>query len=185
MGLSKAICVFCASSELVNQEYTQCAALMGRLIGERGHTLVFGGGMTGLMGTVARAVHEHGGRVVGVIPERLDKPGVTYTPCDELIVTHSMRERKAEMDNRSEAFIALPGGFGTLEEVIEHLALKQLGYHESPIVFVNTLGAYDHLMTYFNHLVEQRLLKEEHCDLYHLAQTPEDAMRHVEEHDYS
>ena len=183
--MSKAICVFCASSESVNTEYTLSASKLGRLIGERGHTLIFGGGMTGLMGTVARAVHEHGGRVVGVIPERLDKPGVTYTPSDELIVTHSMRERKAEMDKRSDAFIALPGGFGTLEEVIEHLALKQLGYHANPIVFVNTLGAYDHLMAYFKHLVQERLLKEEHCTLYHLAQTPEDAMRHVEEYGFS
>lgn len=183
--MSKAICVFCASSELVDSEYTQSASLLGRLIGEGGHTLVFGGGMTGLMGTVARAVHEHGGRVVGVIPERLDKPGITYTPADELIVTQSMRERKAEMDRLSDAFIALPGGFGTLEESIEHLALKQLGYHSSPIVFVNTLGAYDHLMTFFNHLVEEKLLKKEHCNLYHLAQTPEDAMRHIDEHVFS
>lgn len=134
------------------------------------------------MGTVARAVHEHGGRVVGIIPERLDKPEVTYVPSDELVVTRSMRERKAEMDSRSDAFIALPGGFGTLEEVIEHLALKQLGYHSSPVVFINTLGAFNHLMAYFDHLVGEMLLKMEHCKLYHLAQTPEDAIRHVEEH---
>ena len=128
--VSKSVCVFSASSEAVDLAYFDAATQLGRGIAEAGWSMIFGGGMTGLMGATARAVHAQGGRVIGVIPDGLNRPGVAYEAADELIVTETLRERKAIMDARSDAFIALPGGFGTLEEIIETMALRQLRYHD-------------------------------------------------------
>lgn len=122
--MNKVICVFSSSSNTIDQAYFSAADELGREIAIRGSTLLFGGGLTGLMGACARAVHSQGGRVVGVIPEALNEKGIVYDGCDELIVASDMRERKAQMDARSNAFIALPGGFGTIEEVMEIITLK-------------------------------------------------------------
>ncbi len=177
--MSKCICVFSASSEDVDIAYFDAATMLGRRIAEAGWSMIFGGGMVGLMGAMARAVHAEGGRVVGVIPEGLNRPGVAYDAADELIVTETLRERKAIMDERADAFIALPGGFGTLEEIIEVLALKQLRYHNRPVVFLNTEGFYDPLLNFFEHQVERQFVKPEHRRLYYVADTSEEAMNHI------
>ncbi len=173
------ICVFSASREDLNRAYIEAAKDLGARMAERGWGLVFGGGMQGLMGHCARAVHAGGGRVVGIIPERLNRPGVTYEAADELIVTHTLRERKHEMDRRSDAFVALPGGFGTLEEVVETIALKQLGYHNRPIVLMNTAAFYSPLLRFFEHQVEENFVKREYLDLYAVAETPEAAVDYI------
>jgi len=130
-----------------------------------------------LMGILARAVHAQGGRVVGVIPQALRDKEVAYLKADELIITKDLRERKAIMQQRSAAFVALPGGFGTLEEVFEILTSKQLGFHGAPIVFINTQNFYQRLFDFFEQLYRQRFAKPEHQQLYQIAATSEEAMQ--------
>lgn len=177
--MPKSICVFSASSEAVDGVYLDAARELGRRIGEAGWTMIFGGGTIGLMGATARGVHATGGHVVGVIPESLNRPGIAYEMADEWIVTETLRERKAMMDERADAFVALPGGFGTLEEIVEAITLKQLGYHDRATVLLNTAGFYDPLLSFFEHQIEQQFVKPDHRALYHVADTPGDAIDHL------
>lgn len=172
------LCVYAASSDALDGVYFDDAAALGRLIGQGGHTLIYGGGRVGLMGTVARAAQASGGRVIGVIPEALLAQG--YEGVDQQIVTRDLRERKAIMEARADAFIGLPGGFGTLEEVLEILTLKQLGFHSKPVVVLNTAGFYDALMAVFEQLYARRFAWPEYRALYHLAADPEAAMAYLE-----
>ncbi len=169
----KDICVYASSSDALDACYYDAARAFGALLGRRGGTLIIGGGCIGLMEEAARAAHAAGGRVVGVIPDRLRLPGVAYESADELIVTPDMRTRKATMEARADAFVALPGGIGTLEEVLEVLVLKQLRYHAKPVVFLNVAGFYDHLLGFFDHQIEARFAKPTMRSLYHVADTPE------------
>ena len=161
----KSICVYCGSSEKIAPVYRQVAKDLGRRIAEHGDQLVYGGGSVGLMGDCARAVHEHGGKVVGVIPQALSTVEIAYHNADELIVTQTMRERKQVMDDRSDAFVVLPGGFGTLEELVEILVLKILDYTDRPLIIVNPDGFYDPLIELFNHFVEKQFAKPKHLAL--------------------
>lgn len=156
MSRPLSVCVFCASSNQVDEVYFDGATELGAGLAKRGHLLVYGGGKVGLMGQLARSVHLHGGRIVGVIPEALKQRERAYLEADELIITSGMRERKAEMDRRSDLFVALPGGFGTLEEAIEALTARFLGYHDKPLVFVNLNGFYNPLMELFEHFFAER-----------------------------
>ena len=133
----RTVCVYCGSGRGLNPHYTQAAVTLGRMLGERGIGLVYGGGGLGLMGDVARATIAHGGRVTGIIPEFLLSKEKALEAVDELIVTQDMHERKRLMFERSDAFIALPGGIGTLEELVEQLTWSQLGRHTKPIVVAN------------------------------------------------
>lgn len=128
------------------------------------------------MGILAEAMHAQGGHITGVIPDKLHGLELAYAGCDELIVTHHLRERKSVMEARADAFIALPGGFGTLEEILEIVTLKQLGYHQKPVVFLNINGIYDRLMHFFNGLLEERFITQAHQRLYHVSASPEDAL---------
>lgn len=181
--MGKNICVYCSSSCVVDREYFHIATELGRRIGRRGDTLVYGGGVVGLMGAVARGVHDAGGRVVGVIPEALNRAGIVYPGADELIVTRDMRERKAIMDKRSDAFIALPGGFGTLEEILEIITLKQLGYHNKPIVIMNVGGFYDCLIAQFDLSIEKRFAKEYCRQLYMIAEDVEETLLYIDSYE--
>ena len=172
--------MFCASSHSIRAEYFDAATELGRLLGAKGYDLIFGGGTRGLMGHVARALHSAGGRVTGVVPRALNVDGIIYADCDELVVTETMRERKAEMDRRSDAFIALPGGFGTLEEIVEHVTLKQLKYHPKPLILINTAGLYEPLIRFFDHLVSEGFVLAEHREVYHVAGTPAEAVGYLE-----
>lgn len=175
------VCVYCSSSDRVDRAYFAVAERMGDLLAARSHLLVYGGGRVGLMGALARAVHEGGGRVFGVIPEALKAAeGIAYELADDLVVTETMQERKAMMYRKADAFVVLPGGFGTLEEFLEVLTLKQLRYHDKAIVLVNTGGFYDPLLALFEHLFRERFARTQHRNLYHLAGTPEDALAYVE-----
>jgi cytokinin riboside 5'-monophosphate phosphoribohydrolase len=181
--MSMVICVYSSSSDAVAPEYFEAARELGALMGTRGHTLVYGGARTGLMGELARAVHACGGRVIGVIPENIRARGVAYETADELLVTTDLRSRKAMMEARSDAFVALPGGFGTLEELAEVLTLKQLQVHSKPVVMVNTLGFYDPLADLFEHFYAQHFAKPEYRQLYHLAPGAADALDHIEHYE--
>lgn len=160
------ICVFLSSSDAVAPHYVDVALDLGRAIGEKGHTLVFGGNNTGLMGRLADAVKDSGGSVIGVVPQKLHDMGRSYLRCDELIVSKDLRDRKAIMDERAEAFVALPGGLGTLEEIIEVLNLKYLRYHQKPVIFLNHRGFYEPLFAAFGSFYDQRFTKRAVEKLY-------------------
>lgn len=151
------VCVFCASSEAVDQRYRQVAADLGRGLAAAGWELIYGGGNLGLMGEVARAALASGARVTGIIPERLADREVALEGVTELIRTDTLRERKALMDARSDAFVVLPGGIGTLEELVEILTLKQLGFHDRAVVVVDADGYWDPLLEQVRRMVDQRL----------------------------
>ncbi len=179
--MPRSIGVYCSSSNRVGAVYFAEAEALGQLLGARNDTLVYGGGNVGLMGALARSVHAHGGRVVGVIPEALKaREGVAYDVADELITTQTMQERKALMFSRAEAFIVLPGGFGTLEEFFEVLTLRQLGYHQCPIALVNTNGFYDPLLALFKHLYAEQFAFPGAQAAYHVAPTPAAALAYID-----
>ena len=178
--MRKTICVFCSSSNAVDEVYFEAARELGKAIAQRGWGLVYGGSDVGLMGAVARAVHLHRGTVVGVIPQTIHARGIAYETADELLVTRDLRERKAEMERRADAFIAMPGGFGTLEEIVEVLTLKQLQLHLKPIIFLNINGFYDPLVTLFEHYYEQRFAKADSRHLYYVASDAVDAAQYIE-----
>ncbi|MEN6358182.1 MAG: TIGR00730 family Rossman fold protein [Armatimonadota bacterium] len=181
--LSKSICVYCASSNAVSSDFFSVAEELGAKIADAGYSLIFGGGEIGLMGAVARSVHKCGGHVVGVIPEFLRLPGICYESCDELVVTKDMRDRKGAMEARADAFIALPGGFGTLEEMLEVITLKQLRMLNKPIIFLNTNGFYDGLNAMFEHIYNHHFAKPNYRELYHFSPDVSDAMAHIESYE--
>ena len=174
MGIS--ICVFCASSNQARPDYLEVARHLGELMALRGHTLIYGGGSVGLMGVLAKEVHQGGGRIVGVIPERLSTEEIAFKDAEELHVTSDMAERKNIMIERAEAFICLPGAFGTLDEMLEIITLKQLDYHDKPIILVNTDGFYEALLGFFRRLEEEHLISRECLDLYEVVPDVEAAL---------
>lgn len=178
--LSMNICVYCSSSDHIKREYFNVAREMGTLIAQRGDTLIWGGGRVGLMGEVARAVHANGGRVVGVIPHALSHVEIAYDNADELIVTETMRERKHIMDERSDAFVILPGGFGTLEELAEILVLRILQYHDRPIVLLNYMGFYDKFVALCEHFVEEKFAKAKYLAMLEVVSTAEQVYAFLE-----
>lgn len=169
MKASPAICVFSSSSDAIDREFFGHALEVGMEIALRNGTLVYGGTNVGLMGAVARATQKHGGRVVGVIPEFMRAKGIVNPEADELIFTSDLRERKAIMEARADAFVALPGGFGTLEEMIEIITLKQLRQHTKPVVFLDINNFYRPLQRLFEHMITHRFAKESVRQAYHFA----------------
>lgn len=178
--MSKVICVYSASSCRIDPVYFKTASELGQEIALRGNVLLYGGGVNGLMGAVAQSVHQYQGRVIGIIPEALNLDGVVYNRCDELVVTRDLRERKALMDARSDAFIALPGGFGTLEEVLEIISLKQLRYHNKPIVIINCNGFFDKLLEQFDKIITERFAKNESSLLYFITDSVTKALEYID-----
>lgn len=178
--MSRTLCVYCSSSSAIAPEYAVAARELGVGMVARGWNLVYGGTNAGLMGLMADAVLAAGGKVTGVIPGHLGERGIAHRHLTELIVTADMRERKAIMEQRADAFLALPGGLGTLEEVFEVLTLKQLRIHSRPIVFLNTSHFYEPLQAILEKLIEEHFAKPESATLYHFADTPQQALDHVE-----
>jgi uncharacterized protein (TIGR00730 family) len=160
------LCVYLSSSEAVPQKYRQLTHELGKAIGEHGHSLVYGGNMTGLMGVLAEAAHNAGAHITGVVPQKLYDRGFAFPKCDDLQVTQDLRDRKAAMDAQADAFIALPGGLGTLEEIIEVLNLKYLRYHQKPVVFINFEGFYASLFQVFEGFFAERFTKRAITQLY-------------------
>lgn len=179
MNEIRAICVFCASSQSVDESFKSVALELGRELGKKGIELVYGGASIGLMGCVARGVHEEKGRVIGVLPEIFTSKDIKYSKADELIVTRDMRERKAVMDQRSDAFIVLPGGIGTLEEAMEILSMRQLRLTDKPLVFINTQGFYDGLCATFDEMVDLKFTKPSIKDMYAMVPDPKSALDYL------
>ncbi len=157
--MEKNLCVYCASGLDLDPKYYAAGEVLGRGLAERGWGLVYGGGQSGVMGSVALTAKAAGGRVVGVIPDFMVERELAYRDADELIVVNSMRERRRIMEDRSAVFVVLPGGFGTLEELIEILVGRMLNRHDKPLIFVNQDGFYDELIAFFDKLVRERFKK--------------------------
>ena len=173
------ICIYGASSRKLAQEYYDAAEALGALMARQGHTLVFGGGQEGIMGAVARGAHAHGGKIIGIAPRFFDQPGILFADCTEFIYTDTMRERKALMEEHSEAFIVLPGGIGTYEEFFEMLTLKQLGRHNKPMVMLNTRGYYGPMAAMLQNTVDEGFMSADCMDLFGVCDSPEDALDYV------
>ncbi|MBI5757148.1 MAG: TIGR00730 family Rossman fold protein [Planctomycetales bacterium] len=165
------ICVFCGSNSGMKSEYRRAAEDVGRSLAERGIELVYGGGNVGLMGVVADAALVAGGRVIGVIPQALASKEVAHWGLTELRVVESMHERKALMAELSDAFIALPGGIGTMEEFFEVWTWSQLGYHAKPCGLINSAGYFDGLISFLDHMTADQFLRAEHRSMLMVAQT--------------
>ena len=157
----KSVAVYCGSSTGANPAYAAQARALGAALAAQGLTLVYGGGRVGLMGTIADAVLAGGGRVVGVIPGFLDAKELAHKGCTELHVVGTMHERKLLMADRADAFIAMPGGYGTLEELFEVLTWGQLGLHQKPVGLLNVAGYYDHLLRALDRMRDDQLLRPE------------------------
>ena len=177
----KRICVFCGSSPGSRPEYRAAAEEMGTELARSNIGLVYGGTHVGLMGVLADTVLKAGGEVVGVIPENLMAKEVGHNGLTKLHVVHSMHERKALMADLSDAFIALPGGFGTLEEFCEIVTWAQLGLHANPCGILNVLGYYSPLLAMFDHAVEERFLKAENRSLVLARESAAELLRALEE----
>jgi uncharacterized protein (TIGR00730 family) len=158
MSKIKRICVYCGSSSGNDATYSVAARQFGEILARNRIRLVYGCGSTGLMGTIARAVHDHGGKITGIIPEFLRAQERLFRDADEIIVTTDMHERKRLMFEHADAFVALPGGIGTLEELVEQLTWAQLGRHKKPILLANVGGFWDPLITVFEHLRQSSFL---------------------------
>jgi len=167
----KSLCVYCASSDRLESKYLAAATALGAEMARRQWTLVYGGGKTGLMGSVARGVKDGGGRVVGVIPEFMKERELEFTEADELISVLTMRERKMLMETRADAFLALPGGWGTLEELMEILTLDHLEVLKKPAVILNQDGYYDDLLRFFDRMVEEKFMHATIRGKYAVART--------------
>jgi uncharacterized protein (TIGR00730 family) len=154
------VCVYCGSRPGEDIAFTHAAKTVGHWIGRHGGQLVYGGGRSGLMGAVAEATRLAGGRVVGVIPQALVDKELANRQCDELHIVQTMHERKAMMAERSNAFLALPGGIGTFEELFEVWTWRQLGYHDKPLGLLNVAGYYDGLLGFLNHSVARGFMGE-------------------------
>ncbi|TAG29237.1 MAG: TIGR00730 family Rossman fold protein, partial [Verrucomicrobia bacterium] len=147
--MEKLLCVYCASAQDLDPKYYAAGAALGAALAARGWGLVYGGGKSGVMGSVALATKQSGGRVVGVIPDFMVARELAYHEADELIIVSSMRERRRIMEERAGAFVTLPGGIGTLEELVEILVGRALNQHGKPLILVNQDGFYDELLAFF------------------------------------
>lgn len=178
--MTKLLCVYCSSSDRLDPKYYAATTALGHELVARGWGLVYGGGKTGLMGTVARAVKEKGGKVVGVIPEFMKARELAFDEADELISVITMRERKLMMEARADAFVTLPGGWGTLEEIMEILTLRQLDVVKKPCVFLNQDGFYDDLLKLFDKMLAEKFFKPSNMDLFCSAKTVPEIFDQIE-----
>lgn len=175
----KNICVFCSSSDVLADVYKNEAEKLADLLLDGSNHLIYGGARVGLMGLLAKKMINGNGRVTGVIPELIYSKNIHDSAITELIVTEDMKSRKAKMAELAHAFVALPGGFGTLEELMEVITLKQLDYHQKPIVIINTAGFYDKLVDLFDVFYENEFAKSDYKLLYHIASNSTDAMEYI------
>lgn len=174
------ICVYGAASAAIDRQYSEAAERLGELIADRGHSLVFGAGASGMMGGVARGVFRRGGELTGVVPTFFNVDGILFDSCTRLIRTETMRERKQVMEDSSDAFIVTPGGIGTFEEFFEILTLKQLGRHEKPIVILNTNSYYDSMLEMLKLSVKGGFLTEGCIKLFYVTADEADALSYIE-----
>jgi hypothetical protein len=173
------VCVFSSSSNAIDPVYINEAIQLSQLIGQHKMTLINGGANVGLMETVLKEVVTAGGQTIGILPEKLNGHKLASEYAQKLIISKDMMERKSIMRELSDAFVALPGGFGTLEEILEVITLKQLDYHNKAIIFVNTNGFYNHLFQQFERSFEENFAKASYRQLYFIADNSEEAINYL------
>ncbi len=176
------ICVYGASSQTIHADYLAGVEAFGRDMGRRGHGLLFGGGDKGLMGAAARGVKAEQGRVIGVAPRFFNVDGVLYPHCDEFFYTDTMRERKQILEDKADAFVAVPGGIGTFDELFEILTLKQLGRHSKPVALLNLRGYYDPLLALLERAMAEGFMKEECRGLWAAFDSGEALLDYLEQY---
>lgn len=177
--MSLAVCVFCSSSDDIDPRYLELADQVGRHLGERGWTCVSGGGSVSMMGRLVRAVRAAGGHTIGVIPQALKDREVADLDADELVVTHDMRQRKGIMDERADAFLALPGGIGTLEELMEVWTSRSLTMHDKAVVVLDPWNDYALLRAQVDAWVERRFVSRESAERVHWTSNVDDALKQL------
>ena len=170
------VCVYCASSTQIDEKYFRAAEELGTLIAQRGLRLITGAGKMGLMNAVEEAALAAGGKATGIIPSFMIKEGWHHTGLTELIETASMHERKQMMADLSDGAIALPGGCGTFEELLEIITWKQLGLYLGPVVILNLNGYYDHLLAQLSRALEDKFMRDIHANIWQVATTPQEAI---------
>ncbi len=180
--MNKNICVFCSSSDHLPEKYYEVAKRLGLAIGHSGNNIVYGGTSVGLMHASAFATKHAGGKVIGVIPELIQSKGIASDYADELIVTADMKERKEVIREKSDAFIALPGSFGTLEEIMEVITLKQLGYHSKAIVFLDVDNFYSGLKAQFEMQYQENFVNESFRKMYVFVDRVEEALDYIDKY---
>jgi hypothetical protein len=183
MRILRTICVFCGAATPHDPRYARAMMALGDEMLRRRIGLVYGGGRVGLMGIVAERVLKGGGHVTGVIPHQLQRREVANIDVKDLVVVDSMHARKAIMYERSDAFVVMPGGFGTLDEAMEILTWKQLGIHDKPIVFVSIDGYYAPLEAFFERAVKEGLLKDVYAKLYHFVPTLDELWAYLDRYE--
>ncbi len=169
MDKKKTVCVYCSSSNNLDEKFYKVSEELGERLALNGYNMVYGGTTVGMMGVIANNALKNGAEVIGVIPERIAEFGLKHPDLAKVIITKDMRERKATMEKYADIFVAMPGGFGTFEEIFEIIVAKQLNYHNKPIVFVNFDGYYDNMLKMFDTVYENRFAKEEMKSLYFVA----------------
>lgn len=176
------ICIFGAASNIIDSSYIEAVELLGEEMANRGHSLVFGAGGHGLMGAAARGFYKKGGKIYGVIPTffREEKIEEIFDNCTELILTETMSQRKAKMEDLADAFIIAPGGMGTFEEFFEVLTLKQLGRHTKPIAVYDINGYYKDLEKFLTFAMEEKFIRENCKSLYFYSDKPEEILHYIE-----
>ncbi len=175
------ICVYGASSDKIPEKYLSAAYDFGQELAKNGHSLVFGGGATGVMGRAVQGIKSCGGKAVGIAPKFFDTPGVLYSDCDEFIFTETMRERKALLEEHADGFAVLPGGIGTYEEFFETLVLCQLGQLDKPIAIYNVDGCYDNLKALLLGTVDEGFMSEDGLLLCRFCTTADEIFAYLEE----
>lgn len=178
------ICVYASSCNKIERKFFKTAYELGIKIAQNHYNIVYGGSNLGLMGEVTSAAGTHGSEIIGVMPEKLYNFGIHPGECSKFILTKGMRERKAKMDELSQAIIALPGGFGTLEELSEMIVQKQLGYNNKPIVILNTDNFYENLLGFFDFVIKNNFASENARELYFAAKAPDEAIEYIKNYDF-
>ena len=174
------ICVYGAASNAIGKTFQDAGHELGEKLAKRGHSLVFGGGSSGMMGAVARGTHDGGGHITGIAPSFFNVDGILYPLCDEIIYTDTMRRRKQKMEEMSDGFIVSPGGIGTFEEFFEILTLKQLGRLSKPIAILNTDGYYDSLLEMLRHTAETNFMSEKNFALFFVSDDIDKVIDYIE-----
>ena len=174
------ICLYGASSITIAKSYINPTEELRAKIAERGHTLIYGGGGAGLMGAAARGVYSRGGRIIGVVPSFLNVDGILFDNCNEMIFTETMRERKQLMEEKSDAFVMVPGGLGTFDEFFEILTLKQLGRHSKPVAVFNINGYFDSLIEQLKNAVHKQFMNPESFELCFFTDSGDKLLNYLE-----
>ncbi|MFO3796412.1 MAG: TIGR00730 family Rossman fold protein [Anaerolineales bacterium] len=178
----QSVCVYCGSADGVRKEYLEAAYRLGALLAKRGIRLIYGGGRTGLMGALANGALGAGGEVIGVIVPSMNTPALAHPALSAMEVMPDMHARKARMHELADGYIALPGGFGTFDELFETITWAQIGHHQKPIGLLNVLGYFDRLLAALDYAVKEKFIFQEHRAALHAHEEPEVLLRLMENH---